>query len=172
MWRVTPKARRMARWSIAVAGFIMLIYLAVVIFLALNLSPDPYASVFISWPVVITNQQFSTYLLPILQMMPPALLIVVLLPQALARPTGVVLNADGVLWRTEWGRRRFVRWEDARLFEAGMRRLSDRRYILYGSRGYVRIEDFTSVLTVSLPGNRAQQVYEPDGISQDDPAPK
>jgi hypothetical protein len=157
MWRVTPKARRMGRWFIAIAGFIILVYLAAVIFLALNLSPDPYDSAFVSWPVVITNQQFSTYVLPILQMMPTALIIAFLLPAALARPTGVVLNTDGILWRTEWGRR---------LFEASLRRLSDRRYILYGRRSYVRIEDFTSIL--AMRGANSQQIYEPDGISQDE----
>jgi len=166
MWRVTRKSRRTARWFIAIAGFIILVYLAAVIFLALNPSPDPYDSAFISWPVVITNHQFSTYILPILQMAPTALIIAFLLPAALARPTGVILDVDGILWRTEWGRRLFVRWEDARLFEAGLRRLSDQRYILYGSRGYVRIEDFTSI--VAMRGVNRQQVYEPDGISQDE----
>jgi hypothetical protein len=166
MWRVTRKWRRTARWFVVFAVFIMIVYRAVEIFLALNPSPDSYDSAFISWPVVITNQQFSTYFLPILQMAPTALIIVFLLPAALARPTGVVLNADGILWRTEWGRRRFVRWEDTRLFEAGVRRLSDRRYIVYGKRSYVRIEDFTSIL--AMRGANSQQIYEPDGISQDE----
>lgn len=166
MWRVTRKWRRSARWFVAFAGFIMLVYLIVVIFSALNPSPDPYNSAFISWPVVITNSQFSTYFLPVLQMSYPALIIGFLLPAALARPTGVILNADVVVWRTEWGRRRFMRWEDARLFEAGVRRLSDQRYILYGSRSYVRIEDFTSI--VAMRGANRQQIYEPDGISQDE----
>ncbi len=144
----------------------MLVYLVVVIFLALHPTSDPYDSAFISWPIVITNQQFSTYLLPILQITYPALIIGFLLPAALAHPTGVVLNADGVLWRTECGRRRFVRCEDTRLFEAGVRRLSDQRYILYGSRNYARIEDFTSI--VAMRGANRQQIYEPDGISQDE----
>ena len=44
--------------------------------------------------------------------------------------------------------------------------MSDQRYILYVSRNYTRIEDFTSI--VAMRGANRQQIYEPDGISQDE----
>jgi hypothetical protein len=169
IWRVTPKARRTARWGVAIVGAWMLIAVGLAVFVALNpLEPTSYDSYFITWPIAITNHQFMWYALPLMQLLYPLLLLAFVLPQALAFPTGISISEDGVLWRTEWRRRRFLRLEDARLFEAGMRRLSDRRYVLYGKRGYVRLEDYTTIVTFSMPGAKSQQIYEPDGVSQDE----
>lgn len=169
VWRVAPKARRNARWGVAFVGVWMLIAVGLSVFVAL-IPPEPtsYESYFITWPIAITNHQFMWYVLPFMQLLYPLLLLALVLPQALAFPTGISVSDDGMLWRTEWGRRRFLRWEDARVFEAGMRRLSDRRYILYGKRGYVRLEDYTTIVEVSMPGAKSQPTYEPDSVSQDE----
>ncbi len=70
---------------------------------------------------------------------------------------GVTTTADGVRVMDPFGRRRFVPWAEAQLFEvaATSRYLSTRSYCLYGAHGRATWQD--------NPGSRSE--FAPNGVS-------
>jgi hypothetical protein len=91
-------------------------------------------------------------------------------PLALRLPTGVTFTESGVQERTRWGRRRFLRWEDARLFEVAAVQTLDRRYTLYGARRAVHWRDEIPAYDSEAIEQRDHENYVPDHISMEEMA--
>jgi hypothetical protein len=98
----------------------------------------------------------------------PALHLALLLaaPLALRLRTGAIFTDQGVQERTRWGRRRFLRWEDALLFEVEAVQELDRRYTLYGARGAVHWMDEIPAYDSEAIQQRDHENYAPDGITK------
>jgi hypothetical protein len=83
-----------------------------------------------------------------------------------ARPR-IIFTADGVQEYLRFGRRRALRWEEARLLEARYDAFPLQQYILYGPRGrFVQWTDY-------LPSGAAfmqRSALTPDGITQEEMA--
>jgi hypothetical protein len=88
---------------------------------------------------------------------------------ARARPPRprIIFSADGIQAYPRFGRRRTLRWEEARLLEALYAPFPVRQYILYGPRGrFVRWTDY-------LPSGAnfmQRSALTPDGITQEEMA--
>jgi hypothetical protein len=72
-----------------------------------------------------------------------SLCVLLAIDHPLLRPSTVTFSADGVQERTRWGRRRTVRWEQARLLEVRFAQAPFKEYVLYGAQGtFVRWVDW------------------------------
>lgn len=170
MWRPRTSSIVSNRIVLACVILVILIFLGFAVFVLIHQpDPDPYVGG-LGWLVpLFFTVEFGLIGVVTLQE----------LPKALGTRTGVTATAAGVTWRTPWRRQRFVRWQDARLFEViptGKLDLA-RAYILYsesdnGTRRFVRWQDYGNDLEISLPGFPAlgKQDYVPDGISPDEMA--
>jgi hypothetical protein len=94
--------------------------------------------------------------------------IVLAAPLALRLRMGVIFTGDGVKERTRWGWRRFLRWEDARLFEVEAFQTLNRRYTLYGPHGAVMWRDEIPAYDSEAVQQRDHENYVPDGISTEE----
>jgi hypothetical protein len=94
--------------------------------------------------------------------------VVLAAPLALRLRMGVTFTNDGVKERTHWGLRRFLRWEDVRLFEVEAFQTLNRRYILYGLHGAVSWCDEIPAYDTEAVQQRDHENYVPDGISPEE----
>jgi hypothetical protein len=86
-------------------------------------------------------------------------------PLALRLRTGVTFTSKGVKERTRWGLQRFLRWEDANLFEVAAIQTLNRRYTLYGPHGAVSWCDEIPAYDSEAVQQRDHENYVPDGVS-------
>jgi hypothetical protein len=89
-------------------------------------------------------------------------------PLALRLRTGATFTKTGVQERFPWGVRRFLRWEDARLFEVEAIQTLNRRYTLYGPRGAVSWRDEIPAYDSEAVQQRDHENYVPDGIAPEE----
>jgi hypothetical protein len=89
-------------------------------------------------------------------------------PLALRLRTGVTFTNAGVQERSPWGARRFLRWEDARLFEVAAIQTLNRRYTLYGPRGAVSWRDEIPAYDSEAVQQRDHENYIPDDIAPEE----
>src|SRR6185437_10104300 len=94
--------------------------------------------------------------------------IVLAAPLALRLRTGVMFTREGVKERTRWGLQRFLRWEDARLFEVEAIQTLNRHYTLYGPHGAVSWRDEIPAYDSEAVQQRDHENYVPDGISPEE----
>jgi hypothetical protein len=89
-------------------------------------------------------------------------------PLALRLRAGATFTHAGVQERSPWGWRRFLRWEDARLFEVEAIQTLNRRYTLYGSRGAVSWRDEIPAYDSEAVQQRDHENYVPDKITPEE----
>jgi hypothetical protein len=89
-------------------------------------------------------------------------------PLALRLRTGATFTNAGVQERSPWGLRRFLRWEDARLFEVEAIQTLNRRYTLYGPHGAVSWRDEIPAYDSEAVQQRDHENYVPDGIAPEE----
>jgi hypothetical protein len=89
-------------------------------------------------------------------------------PLALRIRTGATFTDEGIRERTRWGWRRFLRWEDARLFEVAAVQSLDRRYTLYGARRSVRWMDEIPAYDSEAVKQRNHENYVPNGVTAEE----
>jgi hypothetical protein len=94
--------------------------------------------------------------------------IVLAAPLALRLRTGVTFTSKGVKQRTRWGLKRFLRWEDANLFEVESIQTLNRRYTLYGLHGAVSWCDEIPAYDSEAVQQRDHENYVPDGVSPEE----
>ena len=89
-------------------------------------------------------------------------------PLALRLRAGATFTNAGVQERSPWGMRRFLRWEDARLFEVEAIQTLNRRYTLYGPHGAVSWRDEIPAYDSEAVQQRDHENYVPDGIAPEE----
>ena len=89
-------------------------------------------------------------------------------PLALRLRAGATFTNAGVQERSPWGVRRFLRWEDARLFEVEAIQTLNRRYTLYGPHGAVSWRDEIPAYDSEAVQQRDHENYVPDGIAPEE----
>ncbi|HEX3269954.1 MAG TPA: hypothetical protein VHR15_04835, partial [Ktedonobacterales bacterium] len=89
-------------------------------------------------------------------------------PLALRLRTGATFTNVGIQERSPWGLRRFLRWEDARLFEVEAIQTLNRRYTLYGLHGAVSWRDEIPAYDSEAVQQRDHENYIPDGIAPEE----
>ncbi|HEY7019931.1 MAG TPA: hypothetical protein VH349_02365, partial [Ktedonobacterales bacterium] len=89
-------------------------------------------------------------------------------PLALRLRTGATFTKAGVQERSPWGLRRFLRWEDARLFEVEAIQTLNRRYTLYSSHGAVSWRDEIPAYDSEAVQQRDHENYVPDKIAPEE----
>jgi hypothetical protein len=89
-------------------------------------------------------------------------------PLALRLRAGATFTTTGVQERSPWGMRRFLRWEDARLFEVEAIQTLNRRYTIYGPRGAVSWRDEIPAYDSEAVQQRDHENYVPDRIAPEE----
>jgi hypothetical protein len=89
-------------------------------------------------------------------------------PLALRLRTGATFTYTGVQERSPWGVRRFLRWEDARLFEVEAIQTLNRRYTLYGPHGAISWRDEIPAYDSEAVQQRDHENYVPDKITPEE----
>jgi hypothetical protein len=91
------------------------------------------------------------------------------LGEAFGRQRSTLFTPEGVEERTQWGRRRALRWDEARLLEVRSLGTIARQYILYGPSGrFVRWMDALPQGVIGAPSAASVSNFAPDGVSNEE----